>query len=76
MEKVVAAIARIPPRHVSSSDIDALKNLDTNLKMVVFGQDRAIDTLATAIKLSRAGLNEGEKPIGSFLFSGPCLGDQ
>ena len=71
MERVVASIARIPPKHVSSSDLDALKSLESNLKMVVFGQDKAIDTLATAIKLSRAGLNEGEKPIGSFLFSGP-----
>jgi len=71
MERVVAAIARIPPKHVSSSDLDALKNLDSNLKMVVFGQNRAIDSLATAIKLSRAGLNDAEKPIGSFLFSGP-----
>jgi ATP-dependent Clp protease ATP-binding subunit ClpA len=71
MEKVVATIAKIPPKHVSNSDIDALKNLNSNLRMVVFGQDKAIDTLATAIKLSRAGLNEGEKPIGSFLFSGP-----
>ena len=71
MEKVVASIAKIPPKHVSSSDIDALKNLETNLKMVVFGQERAIKKLATAIKLSRAGLNENEKPIGSFLFSGP-----
>ncbi len=71
MEKVVAAIARIPPKHVSSSDVDALKNLEPNLKMVVFGQDKAINSLATAIKLSRAGLNDDEKPIGSFLFSGP-----
>jgi len=71
MEKVVAAIARIPPKHVSNSDVDALKNLEPNLKMVVFGQDRAIDSLTTAIKLSRAGLNDDEKPIGSFLFSGP-----
>ena len=71
MERVVAAIAKIPPKHVSNSDIDALKNLDVNLRMVVFGQDKAIDTLATAIKLSRAGLNEGEQPIESFLFSGP-----
>ena len=71
MEKVVASIAKIPPRHVSSSDIDALKNLESNLKMVVFGQDKAIGTLSAAIKLSRAGLNESEKPIGSFLFSGP-----
>ena len=60
MERVVAAIARIPPKHVSSSDLDALKNLDSNLKMVVFGQNRAIDSLATAIKLSRAGLNDAE----------------
>lgn len=71
MEKVVAAIAKIPPKHVSNSDIDALKNIESNLKMVVFGQDEAIDSLATAIKLSRAGLNETEKPIGSFLFAGP-----
>jgi len=71
MERVVAAIARIPPKHVSSSDVHALKSLESNLKMVVFGQDEAINTLATAIKLSRAGLNDGEKPIGSFLFSGP-----
>ena len=71
MERVVAAIARIPPKHVSSSDVHALKSLESNLKMVVFGQDEAISTLATAIKLSRAGLNDGEKPIGSFLFSGP-----
>ncbi|MFN3163083.1 MAG: ATP-dependent Clp protease ATP-binding subunit ClpA [Pseudohongiellaceae bacterium] len=71
MEKVVASIAKIPPKHVSNSDINALKSLEANLKMVVFGQDTAIDTLATAIKLSRAGLNEGDKPIGSFLFSGP-----
>ncbi|MEX2470236.1 MAG: ATP-dependent Clp protease ATP-binding subunit ClpA [Pseudohongiellaceae bacterium] len=71
MEKVVAAIAKIPPKHVSNSDINALKSLEANLKMVVFGQDRAIETLGTAIKLSRAGLNEGEKPIGSFLFAGP-----
>jgi ATP-dependent Clp protease ATP-binding subunit ClpA len=71
MEKVVAAIARIPPKHVSNSDIDALKNIEPNLKMVVFGQDKAIDSLTTAIKLSRAGLNDDEKPIGSFLFAGP-----
>lgn len=71
MEKVVAAIARIPPKHVSSNDIQALKSLESNLKMVVFGQDEAISTLTTAIKLSRAGLSDGEKPIGSFLFAGP-----
>ena len=71
MERVVASIANVPPKHVTKSDIDSLKSLATNLKMVVFGQDEAIDSLATAIKLSRAGLNESEKPIGSFLFSGP-----
>ena len=71
VEKVVAKIARIPPASVSSSDKRALKDLDKNLKMVIFGQDEAIDTLSSAIKLSRAGLKEGEKPIGSFLFSGP-----
>ncbi|PCJ26081.1 MAG: ATP-dependent Clp protease ATP-binding subunit ClpA [SAR86 cluster bacterium] len=71
MEKVVAAMARIPPKHVSNSDIESLKSLDSNLKMVVFGQDKAIDSLATAIKLSRAGLNDDGKPIGSFLFAGP-----
>ncbi|MEE3087425.1 MAG: AAA family ATPase, partial [Pseudomonadota bacterium] len=71
MEKVVASIARIPAKHVSSSDVAALKNLEGNLKMVVFGQEEAIGSLATAIKLSRAGLNEQDQPIGSFLFSGP-----
>jgi len=71
MEKVVASIAKIPPKHVSSSDIRALKSLETNLKMVVFGQEIAIKKLDTAIKLSRAGLNDYEKPIGSFLFCGP-----
>lgn len=71
MEKVVASIARIPPKHVSNSDVDTLKNIEPNLKMVVFGQDEAIGSLTTAIKLSRAGLNDGEKPIGSFLFAGP-----
>ena len=71
MEKIVASIAKIPPKHVTNSDIESLKNLENNLKMVVFGQDKAIDSLSTAIKLSRAGLNEGEKPIGSFLFAGP-----
>ncbi len=71
IEKIVASIARIPPKHVSSSDIDALKSLETNLKLVVFGQDEAINALASAIKLARAGLREGEKPIGSYLFAGP-----
>lgn len=71
MERVVAAIARIPPKHVSTSDVEALKNLDENLRMVVFGQDEAIENLSSAIKLSRAGLNHPDKPIGSYLFSGP-----
>tara|TARA_R110002072_G_scaffold4663_3_gene32395 strand:+ start:812 stop:3103 length:2292 start_codon:yes stop_codon:yes gene_type:complete len=71
MERVVAAIARIPPQHVTTSDVESLRSLEANLKMVVFGQDEAIDSLATAIKLSRAGLNTPDKPIGSYLFSGP-----
>ncbi len=71
VEAVVAKIARIPPKHVSTSDKELLRKLDQNLKMVVFGQNEAIDTLANAIKLSRAGLNSPEKPIGSFLFAGP-----
>ena len=71
VEKMVAKIARIPPASVSSSDKKALQDLEANLKMVIFGQDEAIESLASAIKLSRAGLKEGEKPIGSFLFSGP-----
>ena len=71
IEAVVAKIARIPPKSVSASDKDLLKKLDTNLKMVVLGQDEAIDTLSAAIKLSRAGLKEPNKPVGSFLFAGP-----
>ena len=71
VENVVAKIARIPPKSVSSSDKEQLRKLDENLKMTVFGQNEAIDTLATAIKLSRAGLSSGDKPIGSFLFAGP-----
>ncbi|GGG49430.1 ATP-dependent Clp protease ATP-binding subunit ClpA [Pseudohongiella nitratireducens] len=71
MEKVVASIARIPPKQVSSSDVEALRNLDANLKMVVFGQDEAISSVSTAIKLSRAGLGVPDKPIGSYLFTGP-----
>lgn len=71
VEAVVAKIARIPPKSVSASDKDLLKKLDSNLKMVVLGQDEAIDTLAVAIKLSRAGLKEPNKPVGSFLFAGP-----
>ena len=71
IEKVVAQIARIPPKNVSASDKTALKDLEKNLRMVVFGQNEAISALAASIKLSRAGLKEGEKPIGSYLFSGP-----
>ncbi len=71
VEKMVAKLARIPPASVSNSDRESLRDLETNLKMVIFGQDEAIDSLASAIKLSRAGLKEGDKPIGSFLFSGP-----
>jgi len=71
VERVVAKIARIPSAQVTTSDKSQLKDLDKNLKMVVFGQDEAIDTMASAIKLSRAGLKSGDKPTGSFLFSGP-----
>jgi ATP-dependent Clp protease ATP-binding subunit ClpA len=71
VEQVVAKIARIPSAQVSTSDRESLRDLDKKLKMVVFGQDVAIDTLASAIKLARAGLKSGEKPIGCFLFSGP-----
>lgn len=71
VELVVAKIARIPSAQVSSSDKEALRDLDRKLKMVVFGQDEAIDQMSAAIKLSRAGLKAGEKPIGSFLFAGP-----
>ncbi|MEE6246455.1 MAG: ATP-dependent Clp protease ATP-binding subunit ClpA [Pseudomonadota bacterium] len=71
VEQVVAKIARIPSSQVTASDKASLRDLDSNLKMAVFGQDAAIEQLATAIKLSRAGLKSGEKPIGSFLFAGP-----
>jgi ATP-dependent Clp protease ATP-binding subunit ClpA len=71
IEEIVAKIARIPPQHVSADDRSALKNLDRDLKSVVFGQDNAIDALAQAIKMSRSGLGNPQKPIGSFLFSGP-----
>lgn len=71
VEKIVAQIARIPPQTVSVSDRESLRHLDRDLKMVIFGQDQAIDSLASAIKLSRAGLKEPGKPIGSFLFAGP-----
>jgi len=71
IETVVSKIARIPPKSVSKSDTELLRDLETNLKRVVFGQDAAIGALASAIKLSRAGLREPEKPIGSYLFTGP-----
>ena len=71
VEQVVAKIARIPSNQVTSSDKEALRDLDSKLKMVVFGQDAAIDMIASAIKLSRAGLKTEGKPIGSFLFAGP-----
>ncbi|MEQ8283136.1 MAG: ATP-dependent Clp protease ATP-binding subunit ClpA [Parvibaculum sp.] len=71
IEAVVATMARIPPKSVSKSDTEKLKDLDTELKRVVFGQDTAIEALAASIKLARAGLREAEKPIGCYLFSGP-----
>ena len=71
VENIIAKMARIPPKSVSASDVESLKTLERDLKMVVFGQDEAISTLATAIKMSRSGLRESEKPIGSFLFAGP-----
>jgi ATP-dependent Clp protease ATP-binding subunit ClpA len=71
VEEIVAKMARIPPKSVSKSDTERLRNLGADLKRVVFGQDNAIDQLAAAIKLSRAGLREPMKPIGSYLFSGP-----
>ena len=71
IEAMVADIARIPPKHVSASDLKSLKNLERDLKMVVFGQDDAITALSSAIKMSRSGLSSGDKPIASFLFSGP-----
>jgi len=71
IEEIVAKIARIPSQHVSSDDRSALKSLDRDLKSVVFGQDKAIDALTQAIKMSRSGLGNPQKPIGSFLFSGP-----
>ncbi len=71
IEEVIARMARIPPRQVSRSDRDALKTLERDLKMVVFGQDEAIATLSSAIKMSRSGLADTDRPIGSFLFAGP-----
>lgn len=71
IEDIVAKIARMPAKTVTMDDAEVLRNLDKNLKLVVFGQDKAIDTLASAIKMSRAGLREEEKPIGNYLFTGP-----
>ena len=71
VEAMVAKIARIPPTSVSKNDAETLRNIDTDLKAVVFGQDKAIAALASAIKLARAGLREPDKPIGNYLFSGP-----
>ena len=71
IEATIATMARIPPKTVSRDDATVLKNLDAELKRLVFGQDKAIDQLTAAIKLARAGLREPEKPIGSYLFSGP-----
>ena len=71
IEEIVAKVARIPPKTVSTSDREVLQHIERDLKMVVFGQDEAIATLATAIKMSRSGLGNNEKPIGSFLFAGP-----
>ncbi|MEQ8325574.1 MAG: ATP-dependent Clp protease ATP-binding subunit ClpA [Parvibaculum sp.] len=71
IEAVISTMARIPPKSVSKSDTEKLKDLDTELKRVVFGQDEAIGALAASIKLARAGLREAEKPIGCYLFSGP-----
>ena len=71
IEEIIAKMARIPPKSVSASDKESLKNLERDLKMVVFGQDEPIETLATAIKMARSGLADGRKPVGSFLFAGP-----
>jgi ATP-dependent Clp protease ATP-binding subunit ClpA len=71
IEEIIAKIARIPPRSVSTDDRSALANLDRDLKAVVFGQEQAIDALASAIKMARSGLGNPQKPIGNFLFSGP-----
>jgi ATP-dependent Clp protease ATP-binding subunit ClpA len=71
IESIVAKIARIPPKKVSLTDTEALKNLDRDLKMVVYGQDAAISALTAAIRMNRSGLGNEEKPIGSFLFTGP-----
>ncbi|MEN8634343.1 ATP-dependent Clp protease ATP-binding subunit ClpA [Pseudoalteromonas distincta] len=71
IELIISKMARIPAQSVSSTDKETLKNLDRNLKMLVFGQDQSIDALTSAIRLSRSGLSSEEKPVGSFLFAGP-----
>ncbi len=71
IETTIATMARIPPKTVTADDAEVLKNLERDLKCIVFGQDKAIDALCSAIKLARAGLREPDKPIGSYLFSGP-----
>ncbi len=71
IEAIVASMARIPPKQVSTEDRQSLKSLERDLKLVVFGQDKAISTLSSAIKLSRSGLGDKDKPIGSYLFAGP-----
>ncbi|MEE9511025.1 MAG: AAA family ATPase, partial [Gammaproteobacteria bacterium] len=71
IETVVARMARIPPKSVSASDRDLLKHLERDLKLVIFGQDKAIGALSSAIKMARSGLREDEKPVGAFLFAGP-----
>jgi ATP-dependent Clp protease ATP-binding subunit ClpA len=71
VEEIVAKIARIPPANVSNDDRGKLKTLDRDLKSVVFGQDKALDVLASSVKMARSGLGKGDKPIGAFLFSGP-----
>jgi ATP-dependent Clp protease ATP-binding subunit ClpA len=71
IEDVVARMARIPAKNVSVSDKEVLRNLERNLKLVIYGQDKAIDSLAAAIKMARSGLGDQRKPVGSFLFAGP-----
>jgi ATP-dependent Clp protease ATP-binding subunit ClpA len=71
IQNIVAKIARIPPKNVTASDRDVLRNIERDLKLVIFGQDRAIGALASAIKMARSGLGDERRPVGSFLFSGP-----
>jgi ATP-dependent Clp protease ATP-binding subunit ClpA len=71
IETVISMMARIPPKTVSSSDKGMLQNMERDLKLVVYGQDEAIETLSSSIKMARSGLRQGEKPVGAFLFSGP-----